>query len=454
MDKLEKVRLGWLTRHLVPNTGTLIVLALFFLVQSVVARPPAMPATPETTATLLSYQGTLTYSSGTLINGDVEMVFDLYHEAEGGTSFWTEAYTGAQAIEVTSGQFHVLLGSQVALEPSDLTGDLYLGITVNGEKMLPRELLASAARAVEASTLVAGATTGGSLTVSGKCTVNDQDAHQHIGRHDPTCCGDDQIPAGDFRGFTTLWDSDAAMFGLRDYGDDRKDIVINTEQGDNIRFQIAGADKMMVSGSGNVGIGTASPETLLHVKGGNAQFDNGQGLVSASGAKLVSGSGGGTWQTWPSDGEAYSFMANDVGGAPVFGIQSTGDVNVYGHTVKNCGALVEANLQTPEELAAEQIARFDEGDVLCWAGERLERCSTANDSLVQAVADVDGLPIVIGAEVIRVLGPVRYGDLLVASDVPGYAMVNNDPRNGSVIAQALEDFDGGQGLIRAMIRKF
>jgi hypothetical protein len=74
--------------------------------------------------------------------------------------------------------------------------------------------------------------------------------------------------------------------------------------------------------------------------------------------------------------------------------------------------------------------------------------------LVQAVADVEGRPIVIGAEAIKVLGPVQAGDILVASDVPGYATVNNDPRAGTVIAQALEDFDGEQGLVKAMIRKF
>ena len=141
MNTLKKVPFGWLARHLIPNTGTLIVLALFFLSQSVGAKPSATPAMPEATATLLNYQGTLTDKTNTPINSDVEMVFDLYHSAEGGTPFWTEAHTGTQAIEVTNGQFHVLLGSQVTIDPADLIGDLYLGVTVNGEELLPRELL-------------------------------------------------------------------------------------------------------------------------------------------------------------------------------------------------------------------------------------------------------------------------------------------------------------------------
>ena len=92
--------------------------------------------------------------------------------------------------------------------------------------------------------------------------------------------------------------------------------------------------------------------------------------------------------------------------------------------------------------------------MLCWGVDRLELCATPNDRLVQAVAESAGRPIVIGAEAVKVLGPVERGDILVASSVPGYAMVNNDPVSGSVIAQALVDFDGERGVIKAMIRKW
>jgi len=51
-----------------------------------------------------------------------------------------------------------------------------------------------------------------------------------------------------------------------------------------------------------------------------------------------------------------------------------------------------------------------------------------------------------------VLGPVQVGDLLVAADVAGYAMANNQPAPGTVIAKALEDFAGKRGTIKAMIR--
>ena len=136
------------------------------------------------------------------------------------------------------------------------------------------------------------------------------------------------------------------------------------------------------------------------------------------------------------------------------GVRMDSNLDMNGNSLNNCGALVEANLQTKEELAAGKIERFDEGDVLCWGVDQLELCSAANDRLVQAVADSAGRPIVIGAEKIKVAGPVHRGDILVASPVPGYAMVNNNPQPGSVIAQALEGFDGKAGQIKAMIRKW
>ncbi len=115
--------------------------------------------------------------------------------------------------------------------------------------------------------------------------------------------------------------------------------------------------------------------------------------------------------------------------------------------------MVEANLQTSDERAGKTASRFELGDVLVWRGGQLEKCSQANDTRVQAVADKDGKPIVMGAEVIKVIGPVQEGDYLVTSDVPGYAMASKSPTFGVVIAQALESFTGERGIIKAMIRK-
>jgi len=105
-------------------------------------------------------------------------------------------------------------------------------------------------------------------------------------------------------------------------------------------------------------------------------------------------------------------------------INGSGFLDMHSHPIKNVGAVIEANLQTPEEIDSERIERFERGDVLCWdaSAKRLEKCAQEGSVLVMAVADERGKPIVLGAEPIKVVGQVRPGDLLIASDVPGYAV--------------------------------
>ena len=156
-------------------------------------------------------------------------------------------------------------------------------------------------------------------------------------------------------------------------------------------------------------------------------------------------------QTVNDSGQDIVRMELGVGNYPNVHITNA-RLDMNGNPIINQGAMVEAGLQTADELAAERIDRFQQGDVLCWAGKRLEKCDQDNDRRVVAVADENGKPIVIGAEPIRVVGLVQVGDLLVASDVAGYAMANNQPAPGTVIAKALEEFDGEKGVVKAMVR--
>lgn len=54
----------------------------------------------------------------------------------------------------------------------------------------------------------------------------------------------------------------------------------------------------------------------------------------------------------------------------------------------------------------------------------------------------------------KVIGRVEKGDMLVTSAIPGYAIVNNDPRVGTVIGKALEiKLDDGRGVIEVVVGK-
>ena len=50
-------------------------------------------------------------------------------------------------------------------------------------------------------------------------------------------------------------------------------------------------------------------------------------------------------------------------------------------------------------------------------------------------------------------GPVRKGDLMVAAGL-GRAQSSADPKVGSVIGKALEDFDGTEGTIEVVVGRF
>jgi len=54
----------------------------------------------------------------------------------------------------------------------------------------------------------------------------------------------------------------------------------------------------------------------------------------------------------------------------------------------------------------------------------------------------------------KVIGRVQKGDLLVTSGKPGYAIVNNDPKVGTVIGKALENkTTDGDGVIEVVVGK-
>ncbi|MFC1572584.1 hypothetical protein ACFL6M_03190 [Candidatus Eisenbacteria bacterium] len=97
---------------------------------------------------LISYQGVLTDSLGTELDGSFDLTFRLYLVPEGpeNETLWTET----QSASISEGLFNVYLGDVNALDPAIFTGDLlYLGITVDtDEEMTPRLRMASAPYAI------------------------------------------------------------------------------------------------------------------------------------------------------------------------------------------------------------------------------------------------------------------------------------------------------------------
>jgi hypothetical protein len=382
-----------LRQQLIPNLGSVVLALVLFWVTSAHAAPWNAPADATASIPLvITYQGRLADADGTPLDNTNPGLGMTFSLYDTDTG-GTPLWTETHAnVPVSEGLFSVRLGSINPLSIDLFNGDRWLGVQVGSDpEMTPREHLNSVPYAMQSSYAAEA---------------------DHASEADT-------VPDGSIT---------------------------------NAKLALEG--ELELGGDGSTGSTLRGNYTNLNLRnlGGNIR------ISSANSLQLF-------MDTDNNSNDAVFTISRNNGGflppiATVFTIEENGDIdalgtlNMHGNSVINQGAMVEANLQTPDELAADAIDRFSEGDVLCWGDAQLELCDQAGDPLVQAVADANGKPIVIGAEVIHVLGPVQHGDLLVASGVPGYATVNNNPQPGSVIAQALEDFDGDQGLIRAMIRKF
>lgn len=405
--------------------------------------PGAGASAPDSTSTVISYQGMLTDDNGSAIDRLVEMEFALYDAESGGNLLWGPE---SHSVEVTEGSFHVLLGSSQPINPtSHWAASLWLDITVDDEVMTPRERLGS-------SPFALGASADLNLCTN---SIHEIDDIYSGDKGDGGWATENFVVENPYGSIRLRAASN--VYVMLDKDNTSTDAVfrLQADSENPAIFQIAEDGTIGASGTldmngenvidaGKVSIGTASPrsETAMQIN---------TNAVPVT-LKETDQSGAGSLWRIPLDGTNLRFDASQNG--TDFASYKT-PLTMYANGTVGCGAITENNLQTPDERAAGGSDRFEEGDVLCWSAkaQRLEKCSTPDDPLVQAVADKGGRPIVIGAEVINVIGPVRAGDYLVASSVPGYAMASRNPTFGVVIAQALEDLAGERGLIKAMIRK-
>jgi hypothetical protein len=136
--------LRMLGRQMVPNVGTLILVAIMLLTIPAIAAPYFAPTAASITT--IPYQGRLADAAGLPITSRQNMEFRLYDTPTSNTSLWAEFWTGGNAVNVSDGLFSVMLGSintgLSAVVQSH--SELYLGITIGTDtEMSPRVQLGS-----------------------------------------------------------------------------------------------------------------------------------------------------------------------------------------------------------------------------------------------------------------------------------------------------------------------
>ena len=100
---------------------------------------------------LIRYQGYITDKNDPPqgLNGSYAMNFTLYDAETGGSSIWNEAYDTDNKVDISEGQFSVLLGTiNDTLEGVDWSQDLWISIEVDGEEMNERQRITSVPTAI------------------------------------------------------------------------------------------------------------------------------------------------------------------------------------------------------------------------------------------------------------------------------------------------------------------
>jgi hypothetical protein len=218
--------------------------------------------------------------------------------------------------------------------------------------------------------------------------------------------------------------------------------------------------------NGRVGIGTDSPQALLHVDGGqNHQW----GMIVSSG-------GGSAYGLKVNHGyfqhdHVPIFQANALDQnkeVPRFTIKASGTIEVPGD-------IVLTNADCAEDFDAIEGETLEPGDVVVAVGGTSVRpCRTAYDPRVAGVvsgADGSGPGIIFGhdpgragrvpvaltgrvhCKVVANESPIAVGDLLTTAARPGHAMKASDPSRafGAVLGKALGDVPAGIAVVPVLV---
>ena len=204
-----------------------------------------------------------------------------------------------------------------------------------------------------------------------------------------------------------------------------------------------------------------------------ADGTSGQALVTDASGNLSFAAAGATISSDTStDTDFKMYFAATTSGALTAVKQDSGLLyNPSTGTLTSAAFAGVASSAKYADLAEKYIADkdYEAGTVLVFGGEEeVTECTAKYDKRIAGIvstdpaylmnSDSDGVAVgLIGRVPCKVIGEIRKGDLMVASDTSGHAEAwkeESNPMTGSVIGKALEDkYGAGAGVIEVVVGK-
>ncbi len=285
---------------------------------------------------LIDYQGRLTDASENPLDGSYSIVFSIYDVDTGGTALWSET----QTIDVNEGLFQVILGSNTSLSEDLFDGsELWIGINVESDgEMSPRTKIVS----------VPYSRTDRDWTIDGNDMYSNNSGNIGIGTTSPSHVveieGTTSNPllyinkTGSGRGLkvrTTsacaIWVENAGNHGLRVTQANGDGVHVTNANGDGIEVQSAGGFAGRFNGdgyfSGNVGIGTTSPDDQLTIQGSSYPWITIES-TSVEGGGLSLSSSEEEWQIYTENTDLTFWQGDDYSGQERMVIDDQGNVGI------------------------------------------------------------------------------------------------------------------------------
>jgi len=421
----------------------------------------------------LNFQGKLTDDTGQEAqDGNFTFIFTLYEDASGTTpAGWSET----KLVNVESGLYSVVLGTETAFPAGIFSQPLWLKVTVNGNELSPLYRLTSSPYSFYAATAAyaANAATAAyalSTAETGADDLGDHTATQNLNINGNWIVNVTTIGAASSYNINFSSTVNFGCIPVKGFIAERVSSVSDnndTEQRGRIVYNVsddtlyyyyyqnpANSDWIPLSGDVSDNLGNHVATTTLDMAG----YD----IISVSSITL----------TWTIALKQVTFsVAGDtltVSGRDYTDIISTltvrGNVNVEGSVQASTFVATGADLAeiypSPEQLEPGDVVVISRMDDL-----HVVKSNEPYDTKVAGVvstnpgsvlgAGTEGYKIALAGRVpVKVNdegGEIMRGDLLTTSSMPGYAMKAENPRIGTIIGKALEDFDGFEGKIMVLI---